>query len=184
MGELEGDDVADWLSGVMIGREVRNARTWAHRHGYDGARVRLIGDDALVARYAAALAQADVVVERAHTHAAAYRAVAHRRAGRYRHDSTDYDFDPMNPLRRYLDPLPLIAVLRGITPEEVAGRGRRAVRRNGFRILEVPLNSPRAVRVDPPASRQCTARTASSAPAPCCASRTSRACARPGARSS
>jgi len=45
---------------------------WAHRHGYDGARVRLIGGDALVARYAAALAQADVIVERAHSHAAAF----------------------------------------------------------------------------------------------------------------
>lgn len=72
MGELEGHDVGDWLSGVMIGREVRNARTWAQRHGYDGARVRLIGDDALVARYAAALTQADIAVERAHNHAAAY----------------------------------------------------------------------------------------------------------------
>ena len=72
MGELEGDEVADWLSGLMIGRELRNARTWAHRHGYDGARVRLIGGDALVARYAAALAQADVIVERAPRHAAAF----------------------------------------------------------------------------------------------------------------
>lgn len=72
MGELAGEDVADWLSGVMIGREVRNARTWAHRHGYDGARVRLIGDDALVARYLLAFAQADVAVERAHPHAAAH----------------------------------------------------------------------------------------------------------------
>jgi len=72
MGELKGDEVADWLSGLMIGREVRNARTWAHRHGYDGARVRLIGDDALVARYASALEQADVTVERAHSHAAAF----------------------------------------------------------------------------------------------------------------
>jgi 2-dehydro-3-deoxygalactonokinase len=64
--------VADWLSGMMIGREVRNARTWAHRHGYDGARVRLIGEDALVARYEAALTQADIAVERAHPHAAAH----------------------------------------------------------------------------------------------------------------
>ena len=71
MGELTGEDVADWLSGVMIGREWRNARTWAHRQGYDGARVRLIGDDALVTRYAAALTQADIIVERAHRHAAA-----------------------------------------------------------------------------------------------------------------
>jgi 2-dehydro-3-deoxygalactonokinase len=71
-GELAGTDVADWLSGMMIGREVRNARTWAHRHGYDGSRVRLVGDDALLARYEVAFAQADVVVERAHKHAAAH----------------------------------------------------------------------------------------------------------------
>lgn len=70
-GELARDDVADWLSGMMIGREVRNARTWAHRHGYDGARVRLIGEDVLVARYEVALMQADIAVERAHPHAAA-----------------------------------------------------------------------------------------------------------------
>ena len=38
MGELAADEVADWLSGVLIGREVRNARTWAHRNGYDGSR--------------------------------------------------------------------------------------------------------------------------------------------------
>jgi 2-dehydro-3-deoxyphosphogalactonate aldolase len=48
----------------------------------------------------------------------------------------------MNPLLPYLDPLPLIAVLRGITPEEVAGIGSALVD-NGFRVLEVPLNSPR-----------------------------------------
>jgi 2-dehydro-3-deoxygalactonokinase len=50
-GELAGEDVADWLSGMMIGREVRNACHWANRHGYDGSRVLLIGEDALVARY-------------------------------------------------------------------------------------------------------------------------------------
>jgi 2-dehydro-3-deoxygalactonokinase len=71
-GELDGTEVADWLSGVMIGREVRNARTWAQRHGYDGARVRLVGEDALVARYELALKQADVAVERADPHAAAH----------------------------------------------------------------------------------------------------------------
>jgi 2-dehydro-3-deoxyphosphogalactonate aldolase len=42
----------------------------------------------------------------------------------------------------YLDPLPLIAVLRGITPEEIPAVGAALVA-NGFRILEVPLNSPR-----------------------------------------
>ena len=42
----------------------------------------------------------------------------------------------------YLEPLPLIAVLRGITPEEIPAIGAALVA-NGFRILEVPLNSPR-----------------------------------------
>jgi len=71
MGELQGSDVPDWLSGVMIGREIRNARTWGQRHGYDGSRVRLVGADTLVARYAAALRQADVAVELADPNAAA-----------------------------------------------------------------------------------------------------------------
>ena len=48
----------------------------------------------------------------------------------------------MSAFAPYLAPLPLIAVLRGITPEEipdVAGTLYDA----GFRVLEVPLNSPR-----------------------------------------
>jgi 2-dehydro-3-deoxyphosphogalactonate aldolase len=45
-------------------------------------------------------------------------------------------------LVEYLSPLPLVAVLRGITPDEVAGVAD-ALYGEGFRILEVPLNSPR-----------------------------------------
>lgn len=44
-------------------------------------------------------------------------------------------------LRAYLAPLPLVAVLRGITPAEVDAIAA-ALTDNGFRILEVPLNSP------------------------------------------
>jgi len=44
-------------------------------------------------------------------------------------------------LRAYLQPLPLIAVLRGITPAEIDAVGAALID-NGFRILEVPLNSP------------------------------------------
>jgi 2-dehydro-3-deoxyphosphogalactonate aldolase len=47
-----------------------------------------------------------------------------------------------NPLLAYLAPLPLIAVLRGITPEEI-GPVSAALFGEGFRMLEVPLNSPR-----------------------------------------
>ena len=45
-------------------------------------------------------------------------------------------------LRQYLSPLPLIAVLRGITPEEVPAIAG-VLFDEGFRVLEVPLNSPR-----------------------------------------
>jgi 2-dehydro-3-deoxyphosphogalactonate aldolase len=44
-------------------------------------------------------------------------------------------------LRAYLEPLPLVAVLRGITTAEVDAVAA-ALTDNGFRILEVPLNSP------------------------------------------
>jgi len=44
-------------------------------------------------------------------------------------------------LRSYLSPLPLIAVLRGISPAEIPSIAG-ALTDHGFRILEVPLNSP------------------------------------------
>jgi 2-dehydro-3-deoxyphosphogalactonate aldolase len=53
----------------------------------------------------------------------------------------------MNPnesslsLRPHLEPLPLIAVLRGITAAEVPGVGAALIDQ-GLSILEVPLNSP------------------------------------------
>jgi 2-dehydro-3-deoxyphosphogalactonate aldolase len=44
-------------------------------------------------------------------------------------------------LRSYLAPLPLIAVLRGISPAEIPAIGA-VLSDTGFRILEVPMNSP------------------------------------------
>jgi 2-dehydro-3-deoxyphosphogalactonate aldolase len=48
----------------------------------------------------------------------------------------------MNELKPFLAPLPLVAVLRGIAPEEIDAVAA-ALHDNGFRVLEVPLNSPR-----------------------------------------
>jgi 2-dehydro-3-deoxyphosphogalactonate aldolase len=45
-------------------------------------------------------------------------------------------------LRDYLTPLPFCAVLRGIGPDEIPAVADALVA-EGFRILEVPLNSPR-----------------------------------------
>lgn len=47
----------------------------------------------------------------------------------------------MPKLSDYLEPLPLVAVLRGITPAEITEVAAALVA-EGFRILEVPLNSP------------------------------------------
>ena len=47
----------------------------------------------------------------------------------------------MTLLAPYLERLPLVAILRGVTPAEAVGIGRALVRA-GFSIIEVPLNSP------------------------------------------
>ena len=54
-GELAADEVGDWLSGVLIGDEIRAARGWAEEHGVNAASVRVIGEGLLVARYIRAL---------------------------------------------------------------------------------------------------------------------------------
>jgi 2-dehydro-3-deoxygalactonokinase len=69
-GELASDEVTDWLSGLLIGREIRAARVWASRAGIDPSIVRIIGSDALVERYDVALGDAGVLAERADDDAA------------------------------------------------------------------------------------------------------------------
>jgi 2-dehydro-3-deoxyphosphogalactonate aldolase len=44
-------------------------------------------------------------------------------------------------LKQYLDQCPLIAIVRGIAPDEAEAIGE-AVQQAGIRIIEVPLNSP------------------------------------------
>ena len=63
----------------------------------------------------------------------------------------------------YLDRLPLIAILRGITPDEVVPIGARLVDA-GFAIIEVPLNSPAHSRASASCMRH-SAAPRSSAPA-------------------
>ena len=70
-GELASDDVADWLSGLLIGREIRGARAWALRAGIDPSIVRVIGSDALVERYDLALGDAGALAQHASHDAAA-----------------------------------------------------------------------------------------------------------------
>ncbi|HEX6138411.1 MAG TPA: 2-dehydro-3-deoxygalactonokinase [Casimicrobiaceae bacterium] len=70
-GTLDSDAVADWLSGLLIGREIRAARTWALRAGVDPSKVRIIGSHALAERYDLALGDAGALTERGSEDAAA-----------------------------------------------------------------------------------------------------------------
>jgi 2-dehydro-3-deoxyphosphogalactonate aldolase len=47
--------------------------------------------------------------------------------------------------RAHMDSLPLVAILRGLKPEEALDMGQ-AIVNAGFHILEVPLNSPEPLR--------------------------------------
>lgn len=48
-------------------------------------------------------------------------------------------------LQSYLDTCPLVAIIRGITPQEVEAIGD-AIFEGGIRIIEVPLNSPEPLK--------------------------------------
>lgn len=52
---------------------------------------------------------------------------------------------PKELLHRYLDQCPLVAIIRGVTPDEVEAIGE-AIQGGGIRIVEVPLNSPEPLR--------------------------------------
>ncbi len=70
-GDLASEDVGDWLSGVLIGDEIRSARGWAREHGIETTGVRVIGDGMLVNRYVRALEALGVRAEAAPVAAAA-----------------------------------------------------------------------------------------------------------------
>ncbi len=50
----------------------------------------------------------------------------------------------VDAFRSHLAEMPLIAIIRGVTPEEIDGVGA-ALLDAGFRLIEVPLNSPDAL---------------------------------------
>ena len=71
-GALASEDVGDWLSGLLVGREIRAARAWASRAGVDASTVHVIGASALVERSTLALAGAAIFAQPAVADAAAH----------------------------------------------------------------------------------------------------------------
>jgi len=57
----------------------------------------------------------------------------------------------IDDFRRYFAECPLVAIIRGVTPEEAEATAR-ALYEGGIRIIEVPLNSPDRVVHDRPSS--------------------------------
>jgi 2-dehydro-3-deoxygalactonokinase len=53
-GALSPPAAADYLSGLVIGSEIREGRAWAAQHGADSRRALLVGAPALTTRYATA----------------------------------------------------------------------------------------------------------------------------------
>ena len=70
--ELAPDGVAEWLSGLLIGREVRAGLAWARELGAGAGAVRIVADDALADRYQSALCDVGVPTEIASSDSAAY----------------------------------------------------------------------------------------------------------------
>jgi 2-dehydro-3-deoxygalactonokinase len=68
--ELEPSDVEPWLSGLLIGREIRDAVPWA-RSGKADPPIRIIGEPSLCDRYTHALQAAGLSVKRGPADAAA-----------------------------------------------------------------------------------------------------------------
>ncbi len=132
-GELAGDDVREYLSGLMIGREVRSGRIWAQGAGHDASQVTIVGADDLARRYALAL--------RRRRRARGARAGRYRRARPVadcaggRNGRKDHEHDVLadartaQPVRHYLTPLPYVAVLRRHHAGGDPGGRRCAVRR-------------------------------------------------------
>lgn len=52
---------------------------------------------------------------------------------------------PHDKFAAALDSLPLVAILRGLTPDEATGAGN-ALTRAGWQLIEVPLNSPQPLQ--------------------------------------
>ena len=52
---------------------------------------------------------------------------------------------PRETLKRYLEECPLIAIIRGVIPDQAEAVGE-AVQEAGIRIIEVPLNSPDPIK--------------------------------------
>jgi 2-dehydro-3-deoxygalactonokinase len=141
-GALSPDAQADYLSGLLIGHEIQAIED-LDRHALDGAgRIVLAGSEELCARYRRVLAgcgHGRVTVARRAAERGLWRLAC--AAGLV---ASPEEPAAQRPLRAALAGCGLLAILRGVRPEEVCAVGE-ALYAAGFRAIEVPLNSPEAL---------------------------------------
>ena len=127
MGKLAEDDAGEYLSGLLVGAEIAEARRL-----FPDEEPHVAGAESLVERYLAAfdaLGQRARAAPQARRRPRAFPSRARRRTA------------AMIPLA----PTPLIAILRGIEPGEAEAIAAVVVEA-GFGVIEVPLNSPEPMK--------------------------------------
>ena len=122
MGALEQDDAGEYLSGLLVGAEIGEARRL-----YPDEEPHVAGAETLVNRYLAAFEALGV----------AARAAAPRRGAR----AFPHRARRGAPMTLSLAPTALIAILRGVEPAEAEAVAAVIVEA-GIGAIEVPLNSP------------------------------------------
>jgi 2-dehydro-3-deoxygalactonokinase len=139
----------DYLSGLLIGHELEGLQQ-LDRHAFDAARVVLVGNEGLCQRYGRALASVGCrrgVVARGATERGLWRlacsaglvdAASGASTAAVEMPARDA---PELPLRKALADCGLVAILRGVRPEQASEIGLELYAA-GWRAIEVPLNSP------------------------------------------
>ena len=153
LGKAETEACASYASGLLIGSDVKI--------GLPGRR----GEMTVMGRPGAHRA-----LRRRHPPGRRRGRGARRRAMLPRRQQAnrgkDFELSAIDQLRLYLDQCPLIAIIRGVTPDEAEAIGD-AIFDAGIRIIEVPLNSPEPLEEHRKAGRRSSATARWSAPARC-----------------
>ena len=129
--------VASYLSGLLIGQEIAEAIAWAGAPHIATTRPTIVGSSTLAPRYAEALAFLGIDSSTG-PEEAAVTGIRRILAAAGAPGGAAMSIE----LRQALAELPLVAILRGLAPENALAVGQVLIDA-GFRIIEVPLNSPR-----------------------------------------
>ena len=126
-----------YLSGLVIGEELRAQGL----SGMNEDPVVVIGAPALATRYQLALESLGIASASESAAQASWRGLFRHRRGNWRHLHESATADLVEAMAA----LPLVAILRGVRPDEAADVGTALID-SGFRIIEVPLNSPQPLK--------------------------------------